>query len=285
MTLTITPGQRAKMRIAFRYPSGYRNRQGELKQNIRNGTTRVLNLRPDIPALRLRFAETGRVLIPDIFEPNFAQDVLDAAVSHAGWLLVTRVGGTHREFDAAQLDGLPKEKLEPLEVLVAKEARSGFQYRFDRHLLYDNLRAGNLPEGPLRAMAEQLNSAAFIRLLHEIMDAPFVPGATFCDGQLTRYRPGHFLTSHDDELPEFRRIAAFVLNLTPKWSADLGGLLMFTDDDGHVAEAFTPKFNTLSFFRVPQPHAVSVVAPFAEGARHAVTGWLRHGPPPGGDRT
>ncbi|MEQ9505979.1 MAG: 2OG-Fe(II) oxygenase family protein [Hyphomonas sp.] len=241
----------------------------------------MLSSRPDLPALRARFGETGRVLIPDIFEPRFAQAVLDAAAAHAGWLLVTRVEGAHREFDAAQLAQVPKDRLEPLEVLVAQEARRGFQYRFERHLLYDNLRAGDLPEGPLRTMAEQLNSTPFLRLLHDIMGAQFVPGETFCDGQLTRYRPGHFLTSHDDELPEFRRIAAFVLNLTPKWSADLGGLLMFTDDDGHVAEAFTPKFNTLSFFRVPQPHAVSVVAPFAEGARHAVTGWLRHGPPPG----
>ena len=78
----------------------------------------------------------------------------------------------------------------------------------------------------------------------------------------------------------FNRIAAFVVNLTPDWSADLGGLLMFTGADGHLEEAFTPKFNTLSLFRVPQPHAVSAVAPFARGARLAVTGWLRRGPPP-----
>ncbi|HRZ89881.1 MAG TPA: CPBP family glutamic-type intramembrane protease, partial [Spirochaetia bacterium] len=98
--------------------------------------------------------------------------------------------------------------------LVAQEARKGFQYRFERHLLYDNLRAGALAEGPLRAMAEALNSEAFIGLLHTVMSAPFVPGETFCDGQLTRYRAGHFLTSHDDGLPEFNRIAAFVVNLT-----------------------------------------------------------------------
>lgn len=220
------------------------------------------------------------MLVPDILQPDFALNVLDAIEAQQGWLLVTRIEGAHREFDAAQMALVPAERLQTFEHLVAQEARSGFQYRFERHLLYDNLRAGKLPVGPLRQLAELLNSDAFIGLLHTIMGEAFTSGETFCDGQLTRYRAGHFLTSHDDELPEFRRVAAFVLNLTPNWSADLGGLLMFTGEDGHVQEAFTPKFNTLSFFKVPQQHAVSAVAPFAQGARHAVTGWLRRGPPP-----
>lgn len=240
----------------------------------------MISPRDDTAALRQRFLQHGRVLIPGIFEPDFAQGVLDAAHGHTGWLLVTRIEGTHREFDAAQMEHVPKERMRTFDELVAQEARRGFQYRFERHLLYDNLRAGALPEGPLRAMAEALNSDAFISLLHTVMSEPYVPGETFCDGQLTRYRAGHFLTSHDDGLPEFNRIAAFVVNLTPDWSADLGGLLMFTGADGHVEEAFTPKFNTLSLFRVPQPHAVSAVAPFARGARHAVTGWLRRAQPP-----
>lgn len=240
----------------------------------------MLARRNDLSALKDRFARTGRVLVPGIFEPDFARSVLDTAKQHDGWLLVTRIQGQHREFDAAQMAALPAERLAPFEELVAAEARAGFQYRFERHLLYDNLRAGKLPDGPLRQMAETLNSEAFIALLHDIMGAEHVAGDTFCDGQLTRYRAGHFLTSHDDELPEFRRIAAFVVNLTPDWNADMGGLLMFTGKDGHVQEAFTPMFNTLSFFKVPQQHAVSAVAPFAKGARQAVTGWLRKGPPP-----
>ncbi|MEX1250915.1 MAG: 2OG-Fe(II) oxygenase family protein [Hyphomonas sp.] len=75
------------------------------------------------------------------------------------------------------------------------------------------------------------------------------PRHNLCDGQLTLYRAGHFLTSHDDGLPEFNQIAAFAVNLTPDWPAALGGLLMFTGEDGHVQEAFTPRFNTLSLLR------------------------------------
>jgi Rps23 Pro-64 3,4-dihydroxylase Tpa1-like proline 4-hydroxylase len=41
-----------------------------------------------------------------------------------------------------------------------------------------------------------------------------------------------------------------------------------------VTEAWVPRFNALNVFAVPQPHAVSIVAPFAVGARCSVTGWL-----------
>ena len=35
-----------------------------------------------------------------------------------------------------------------------------------------------------------------------------------------------------------------------------------------------PRFNALNVFAVPQPHSVSIVSPFAVGARYSVTGWL-----------
>ena len=109
----------------------------------------MISPRDDTHALRQRFLQHGRVLIPGIFEPAFAQGVLDAAHGHAGWLLVTRIEGTHREFDAALMEQVPKDRLQTFDELVAQEARKGFQYRFERHLLYDNLRAGALAEGPL----------------------------------------------------------------------------------------------------------------------------------------
>jgi Rps23 Pro-64 3,4-dihydroxylase Tpa1-like proline 4-hydroxylase len=70
------------------------------------------------------------------------------------------------------------------------------------------------------------------------------------------------------------RRAAYVFNLTPRWQPDWGGQLQFIGPDGHVAEAWVPRFNALNVFAVPQPHAVSIVAPFAVGARYSVTGWL-----------
>ena len=49
----------------------------------------------------------------------------------------------------------------------------------------------------------------------------------------------------------------------------------FHGDDGNVAEAFTPCFNTLNLLRVPTPHSVTQVALSAGEDRISVTGWLR----------
>ena len=59
------------------------------------------------------------------------------------------------------------------------------------------------------------------------------------------------------------------------WRAEWGGLLLFKDDAGEVVEAFTPGFNVLNVFRVPQAHAVSMVTPFAGAPRLSITGWWR----------
>ena len=95
------------------------------------------------------------------------------------------------------------------------------------------------------------------------------------DSQLTRFRRGHFLTEHDDELAGKNRYYAYVLNLTPVWRIDWGGLLAFHGDDGNVAEAFTPRFNALNLLRVPCAHSVTQVALSAGANRLSITGWLR----------
>ncbi|MNL50034.1 hypothetical protein D3C87_1730150 [compost metagenome] len=66
-----------------------------------------------------------------------------------------------------------------------------------------------------------------------------------------------------------------MLNLTPRWRAEWGGQLQFLDADGDVSESLIPAFDALNVFRVPQSHAVSVVAPFAGAPRYSITGWWR----------
>jgi Rps23 Pro-64 3,4-dihydroxylase Tpa1-like proline 4-hydroxylase len=40
-----------------------------------------------------------------------------------------------------------------------------------------------------------------------------------------------------------------------------------------VTETFLPRWNSLSLFRVPQRHQVTLVSPWAAQPRHAITGW------------
>ena len=54
---------------------------------------------------------------------------------------------------------------------------------------------------------------------------------------------------------------------------------MFHDGEGDVRRGLLPRFNCLNLFAVPQPHSVSLVAPWAGHVRISVTGWLRSGHP------
>ncbi len=96
---------------------------------------------------------------------------------------------------------------------------------------------------------------------------------SWADAQATLYRPGDFLTVHDDRIGGHKRLAAYVLNMTPGWRADWGGVLQFLDPSGHVAEGYVPTFNALNLFKVPALHSVSQVALYG-GLRYSVTGWF-----------
>jgi Rps23 Pro-64 3,4-dihydroxylase Tpa1-like proline 4-hydroxylase len=71
-----------------------------------------------------------------------------------------------------------------------------------------------------------------------------------------------------------KRIAAYVLNMTPHWRLDWGGALLFSDRPGHITEGYPPAFNALNIFSVPQEHLVGFISPFAGAARYSITGWF-----------
>ena len=121
-----------------------------------------------------------------------------------------------------------------------------------------------------------LNSEAFLGFVRQLTGDP---RPVYCDAQATRYRAGQFLTAHDDNLAGKDRLYAYVLNLTPAWRIEWGGLLMFHDADGHVAEAYAPKFNAINIFSVPAWHSVSQVASYVDQHRLAITGWIRGSKP------
>ena len=77
---------------------------------------------------------------------------------------------------------------------------------------------------------------------------------------------------NDDHTDEGRRMA-YVLSLSENWNPDWGGNLHFVEEDKMV-DSFSPTFNTLSIFEVPQQHYVSMVTPFAGGPRLSITGWM-----------
>lgn len=224
------------------------------------------------------YARKNRLHIRDILTAQSAAAVLRLLADHERWNLVTRLGGRHVDLDAAGMAHIEPSKRAEFDRAVNAAARDGFQYRYANVAIYEAFHARGEESGPFHTLFETLNAPEvldFFRALTGFADIGFA------DLQATRYGPGDFLTVHDDAVEGKNRRAALVLNLTPHWRADWGGLLMFHRADGHVDEAYVPAYNAVNVFSTPAPHSVSIVAPFAGGYRYALTGWLRAGADPG----
>lgn len=158
-----------------------------------------------------------------------------------------------------------------LEHSLTDSSTDSVKYIFDTVRITPEIQAGRDVAEPLRAVHEFVNGRPFLDFITQLTGDDRV---AFADVMATRYLRGHFATAHADELPTQRRLYAYVLNLTPEWRADWGGVLTFLDNDGHVAEGYVPKFNALNVFSVPQTHAVSVVSRLARAPRLSITGWI-----------
>lgn len=234
-----------------------------------------LDARLDFALIRRLFAERGRVHIPGIFSQNCAERIYRCLVEETPWQLHMNDGFRHFDRADEQMRLLP----EPTRVLlldtVYKNAASGqFQCIYNSFPVYDAYHAGRRLDLYLMRVYEFLNSPPFLEFARTITG---IPSISLVDAQATLFRPGHFLTQHDDREDGKRRVAAYVLSFTPGWQADWGGVLQFLDEDGHVAEGFKPTLNALNVFRVPQRHSVSFVTPYAQTGRYSLTGWMREG--------
>ncbi len=235
-------------------------------------TSATLAERSDLVELQGKFTRDGRLRIPGILDEAFAAELHAVVSSWTQWILVTILGGQHRNLDAAQMSLLDPVKKAEFEGLVAAHARSGFQYLFDRYPLYDPEFSAPDPHPVLCRFRDLLKDGPLLDLVRRITGFDAI---AFGDGQVTRYRNGHFLTQHTDYADGKNRVVAYVLGLTPSWSADFGGQLQFLDQEGSVEEVYVPTFNSLCLFKVPRPHLVSVVAPFVTASRLSITGWFR----------
>ena len=223
-----------------------------------------------LPARSL--ALDGSVHVAGIIEPRCAARAYHCLATETVWSLHFNLGKDARDLPLQVLDQMPEPDRKLIFDAIYRQATHGFQYLYDNFSLSDAYAAGQQLELYVMRILELLNSPAFLEWARQVTG---VSAIALADAQATRYRAGHFLTCHDDAVEGKNRVAAYVLNLTPVWGADWGGILNFIDRDGHIAEGYTPAFNAINILRVPQAHSVSIVAPFAGGARYSITGWLR----------
>ena len=233
-----------------------------------------VRLRPDIDvqAVAAIYARHGRAHIPRIFPREVAERIERALREETPWSRVLNGGERHYDLGPGTWESLPADRRAEIIAAVHANARVRFGYFYENFPLADLHAAGKHPDSYLMRVYEYLNSPAFLEFTRRVTGAADI---RLADAQATCYRPGDFLTRHDDLAEGKERRAAYVLNFTRPWNVDWGGILQFIDADGHVAEGYTPAFNALNLVRVPAPHSVSYVTPLAAGARYSITGWLR----------
>jgi Rps23 Pro-64 3,4-dihydroxylase Tpa1-like proline 4-hydroxylase len=233
----------------------------------------TLNPTLDIGRHAAAFAARRRAHVPDLLASPAAEWLHAWLAQSAQWSLVLHDGQNVREATPEQRRHADEVWERQMAAYAYARAREGFEFLYEHRRVADEARERASDDSPLARFVDYLNSPPFLGFARRLTGFADIVRA---DAQATRYRPGDFLTQHDDFDKTGRKLrrAAYVFNLTPRWHADWGGQLQFIGQDGHVAEAWVPRFNALNVFAVPQPHAVSIVAPFAAGARYAVTGWL-----------
>jgi SM-20-related protein len=228
--------------------------------------------RTDTDTLAAQFAETGRLRIPGLLREADATRLHDALARRTPWNLFILHDGP-KVMPLAHWQALPAAERKFIDDQMAVAARDKFEARFLQCPLTETGEpfAGLIPE--LDALARFLNDEPFLSFMRAVTGSAAI---AFADAQATCYRANDSLHRHTDEVPGKNRIVAYVLNLTPRWQPEWGGLLNFMAPNGQVDEAWVPSFNTLNLLRVPQNHFVGSVAGFVEAPRLAVTGWLRH---------
>lgn len=225
------------------------------------------DLNVDAPMAALR--RSGRAQIADFLTAPSAALLLAELEASKAWRLTANRGEQIMDFPPEVLARFGDSEWAKLDRAVTMGGRFGFQFRYETIRLKEE---GSAETPSLVAFEELMSSPGVTEQMRKMTG---ITDIDFADAHASRYSSGHFLTAHDDQSAGMGRRAAYVLNLTPAWRPDWGGLLLFHDADGNISGGFTPAYNVLNVFSVPQPHSVSWVTPLAAAPRYAVTGWLR----------
>jgi SM-20-related protein len=228
----------------------------------------MLNNDLDIARWRTKLGLHSRVQIADILQPSAAEAFARELAEAIPWQLAERSGGT----SCTTPRGAYPDALEYAQLLQRSYAAAAdsYQFAYDSYMLVKAAREGWDPGLLVHGLLRFFNTSEFIAFARFIANEADITHVT---AQCTRYRPGHYLLPHDDQDVDEGRRYAFVFNLSHDWRPDWGGQLQFIDEEDRIVETFLPRWNSLSLFRVPQRHQVTLVAPWATRPRYAITGW------------
>ncbi|MFC4701312.1 2OG-Fe(II) oxygenase [Glaciecola siphonariae] len=214
-----------------------------------------------------QYAADKRLRLFDIFMPQTAGDIAMHIHQDLSYKNAYVEDGVFKVISTDELKALGTQRQQSLTQKIYQQAGQGIGFFYAKCQLHDNPADHSLSQQVL----QWLNSESLLNDIRKMTGHDDITGA---NGQATRFYPGHFLTRHNDVNEHDNRKVAYVLNFTPEWHPDWGGLLQFYHDNGNPKDTWVPIFNSLALFDVTHPHAVSYVAPFARKPRIAITGWF-----------
>jgi SM-20-related protein len=232
----------------------------------------MLNPTMDVARAQAIFRGRGRLQIHDVLQRRAADLLVECLQDEVPWTLAMRRDGKSMAMPLAEYQALDEPARRDLLTALALEARGQYGFAYETYPMITAVIEGRDPGLILHRVTEFLNTPEFIGFARTLTGFDAIRRVS---AQATRYRAGHFLRRHDDAETDEGRLVAYVLNLTPGWNPDFGGMLHFIGEDQTVEETFYPWYNSLSVFRVPQQHFVSFVPPYVTASRYAITGWFR----------
>jgi SM-20-related protein len=230
-----------------------------------------LNPSPERATLMREYAVKKRLQLREFLDLGFAHEVYES-LRELPWGMAFNDGSIVHQLSPEQIAAMSEEEADNLSAGIQHRARTEFQFLY---AFFPILQAYTLKA------SRRYKIFDFFEFLNSPTMLDFVRGLTgidqirWADAQATWYKPGHFLKAHTDEDAVRGRAVAYIMNLSPEWDRDWGGLLQFFDENDNVEQALTPSFNTLNIFTIPQLHSVSMVSTYVTAERLAVTGWYR----------
>lgn len=251
-------------------------KKSEVRSRCVSGLQDNLSVIPDNPDTQEKAArelsQQGYTRLPGFLEPEFAERLRRCLLDEVPWTLACRTEEGSQTIPNDRYTSMGEYAAETLYSSIQAAASTDFGFAYESYMMVPAYLEKRDPGLLLHQLLEFLNHPQTLARLAAVTGDSTVARL---DAQATCYRSGHFLRYHNDLAEGESRRFAFVLNLSQNWQADWGGLLQILDGRHEVVATLMPAYNSLTLFRVPLEHCVSMVTPFATEPRLAITGWLR----------
>src|SRR5438067_7280257 len=211
----LRPAQERKRQGARFGQDGARNgRHPVLAIGAHAAMTPALNPALDAGTLAEAYARDRRIHIPAILTETSAARVHQCLAQETDYALLCQAGADQAQ--AWRVATLDPQKERELMTAAYGRARDRFDYFYDAHSLSKEGEPYPNPAHYLAEINRFFNGQALLDFIRTVTGRPEINATSI---QATRYRQGHFLNQHDDG-NDPRRIAAYVLNMTPHWRWD-----------------------------------------------------------------